>query len=309
MNKFFCLLIVVSAIYTATFCSCGSEAADNQIDSLNAILDEYVKRDSMQSNLLISYDKHLSQFGNIQDSIEHFQKSIDSLKVVIRKNGKATGAQNKELQAYINQIRSYISQNEELAQELQESGYKNASMTKLVKLMFASIEDKQTQLKQTQNEISELKTKVHGLETKVSDLTQENTELTTTVSDLTNKVSIITGSIKVIQPKERKAKKIQSLNIVCRLKANPDAPKGAINIYFRITDEGGNLLQNPEGDFEYGGKQIAYTVKTTVDYQGSEISKNVTWNKTTQNLSAGKYTVDFFIENRKEGHDTFVLDK
>ncbi|MBQ5404576.1 MAG: hypothetical protein IIU11_09465 [Bacteroidales bacterium] len=309
MNKFFCLLIVVSAIYTATFCSCGSETTDNQIDSLNAILDEYVKRDSMQSSLLISYDKHLSQFGNIQDSIEHFQKSIDSLKVVIRKNGKATGAQNKELQAYINQIRSYISQNEELAQELQESGYKNASMTKLVKLMFASIEDKQTQLKQTQNEILELKTKVHGLETKVNDLTQENTELTTTVSDLTNKVSIITGSIKVIQPKERKAKKIQSLNIVCRLKANPDAPKGAINIYFRITDEGGNLLQNPEGDFEYGGKQIAYTVKTTVDYQGSEISKNVTWNKTTQNLSAGKYTVDFFIENRKEGHDTFVLDK
>lgn len=309
MNKIFGLLIVVSAIYTATFCSCGSETADNQIDSLNAILDEYVKRDSMQSSLLISYDKHLSQFGNIQDSIEHFQKSIDSLKVVIRKNGKATGAQNKELQAYINQIRGFISQNEELAQELQDAGYKNASMSKLVKLMFASIEDKQAQLKQTQTEISELKTRVRGLETQVSDLTQENTELTTTVSDLTNKVSIITGSIKVIQPKERKAKKIQSLNIICRLKANPDAPKGAINIYFRITDEGGNLLQNPEGDFEYDGKQIAYTVKTTVDYQGSEISKNVTWNKTTQNLSAGKYTVDFFIENRKEGHDTFILDK
>ena len=167
----------------------------------------------------------------------------------------------------MNQIRRLISQNEDLANELENSGYKSASMSNLVKIMFASVEDKQARLKQTEKELSDLKTKVKGLESKVNDLTQENSTLTSTVTDLSDKVSRISGSIKVIQPKERKAKKIQALNIVCNLKANPDAKKGVVNIYFRIVDEQGNLLKNPLGDFMFEGKEIAYSVKTTVDYQ------------------------------------------
>ena len=311
MKKFWYFIpALLPVLYVLIFPSCASDNSQvSEVDSLRAILDEYIQRDSIKSDLLKGYDASISKFGYIQDSIAYYQQAADSLKNVIKKKSRATGEQNKELQEYMKQIRRLISQNEDLANELENSGYKSASMSNLVKIMFASVEDKQARLKQTEKEISDLKTKVRGLESKVNDLTQENTSLSSAVTDLSNKVSQISGSIKVIQPKERRAKKIQALNIVCNLKANPDAKKGVVNIYFRIVDEQGNLLKNPLGDFMFEGKEIAYTVKTTVDYQGEAISKNVTWNKTDQNLEAGKYTVDFFIEDRGEGHDTFVLDK
>ena len=311
MKKFWYFIpALLPVLYVLIFPSCASDNSQvSEVDSLRAILDEYVQRDSIKSDLLKGYDASISKFGYIQDSIAFYQKAADSLKDVIKKKSRATGSQNKELQEYMSQIRRLISQNEELAAELEGSGYNSASMTNLVKIMFASVEDKQARLKQTEKEILDLKTKVKGLESKVSDLTQENTSLSSTVTDLSNKVSRISGSIKVIQPKERKAKRIQALNIVCNLKANPDAKKGVVNIYFRILNENGNLLNNNQGFFEFEGQEIAYSVKTTVDYQGEAISKNVTWNKTDQNLEAGKYTVDFFIEDRREGSDTFVLDK
>jgi DNA repair ATPase RecN len=310
MKKLFYFLPVLPVLYALFFTSCASDAHfESERDSLRAILDEYIQRDSIKSGILKGYDASISKFGYIQDSIAIYQKAADSLKNLIKSNSRATSEQNKELQHYMSQIRNLIAQNEELASDLENSGYKTASMSNLIKIMYASVEDKQARLRQTEKEITELKTKVKGLETKVSSLTQENSDLASAVSDLSGKVARISGSIKVIQPKERKAKKIQNLNIVCNLKANPDAPKGVVNIYFRIVNDKGELLQNPQGDFFYEGQEIAYTVKTTVDYQGDAISKNVTWSKTGQNLEAGKYTVDFYIENRKEGQDTFVLDR
>ncbi|MBQ9212520.1 MAG: hypothetical protein IJ150_01055 [Bacteroidales bacterium] len=311
MIKRLYFLPVLPVLYMLiTFVSCASdEHALSESDSLRAILDEYVQRDSIKSELLKGFDSSISKFGFIQDSIAIYQRAADSLKAVIKSKSHATKDQNAELQRYMTQIRNLISQNEELASELENSGYKTASMSNLVKIMFASVEDKQARLQQTEKEILELKSKVKGLETKVSDLTEENSTLVSAVSDLSDKVSRISGSIKVIQPKERKAKKIQSLNIVCNLKANADANKGVITIYFRITDDKGDLLSNPQGDFLFNGKTIAYTVKTTVDYQGDAISKNVVWTKSDQNLEPGKYTVDFYIEGRKEGQDTFILDR
>ena len=310
MKKIYFLLII--AVTTASMffnSSCIQNANCEYCDSIQLILEEYIHRDSTKSELLKSYDKHLSQFGDIQDSIENFQRSIDSLKSVIKSNGKATDNQNNQLQKYIQKIRNLIAKNEELAEDLKNSGFQHASMDKLIQLMYSNIEDKQKQLKQTQIEIADLKTKVRGLESQVENLTAENSTLNTTIENLNTKVSRITGSLKVIQPKERKAKKIQQLNIKYTLKGNPDATKGMVNLYFRIHDQQGSLLKNPEGEFYYQGNYIAYTVKTVADYEGEAITGTVTWNKTTQNLEPGSYTVVMYIDDDKDSEDSFVLDK
>ncbi len=305
------ILILTAIITTSIFfgTSCNSSDCCANCDSMQVILDEYIQRDSMKSSLLKCYDSHLSQFGDIQDSIEHFQMSIDSLKSVIKQKGRASGSQSKELQSYISKIRNLIAKNEELANELKNSGFQNASLDKLIQLMYSSIESKQAELKQTQKELADLKVKVKGLESQVDSLTGENTTLISTIEDLNTKVSKISGSVKIIQPKERKAKKIQSLNIKYTLKENHDAPTGKVTLYFRIHDQQGAILENPEGEFYYGGRNIAYTVKSEADFTGKELKGNVTWNKTTQNLQAGTYTVVMYINDTKEAEDTFVMEK
>lgn len=306
-NKITVLALSV-AIAGASITSCSTNDCCNDCDSMRVVLDEYVQRDSMKSQLLRSYDEHLSSFGNIQDSIDICRKSIDSLKTVITGRGKATGAQNAELQKYIAMMKGLIDKNLELAEELKSKGYKNASMDKLIQLLFANVEAKQAELKETQREISMLKSQVKGLETKVENLSSANEALTSEVAALNTKAAKVTGSVKVIQPKERKAKKIKSLDFVFSLNENDKAAKGTITVYFRVVDNTGKVLE-PSGEFMYEGKSIAYTAKSSVDYKGENVRNKITWQITSSVLSAGTYTVDFFIDDHKGISDSFTLDK
>lgn len=308
MKRFFVILTAISAV-ALSMVSCGQGSCCQECDSLQLVMEDLMRSDSLKSQMLEDYDSHISQFGNVQDSIAMYQRSVDSLKSVIRAKGSATGDDRQLLQRFMKEIRGLISKNEELARELKDAGYQNASMDKLIKMMFQSIEDKQRQLKQTQQEIAELKVQVQGLQTRVEELSSENATMTTTIESLNTKVSQISGTIKVVQPKERKAKKIQQLTLVYTLKANPDAPKGRVNVYVRIMDSNGSILKNPEGEFMFQGQSIAYTLRHAADYNGESCSGTMVWNKTTQNLEPGSYTVDFYIEGRRDCQDTFVLDK
>ena len=288
--------------------SCSSDSPCSQCDSLRALLDVYKKQDSMSAAMLYGLNSKLDSYGNVDDSIKSYRQSLDSLTQVIKTKGRATGEQNKEIQDYMDKIKSLIAQNQEMAASLRGSGYQNASMDRLIQLIFDNAEMRQAELAATQRQIADLKTKVKGLETKVYDLSTENNELSSEVKDLSYQASLVTGAVKVIQPKERKAKRIEKLDIVYTLNANKRAETGNVTVYFRIIDPNGRVLE-PAGDFMYDGISIAYTLKENVDFDGDAVRKQVTWNKTATVLSAGTYTVDFFINGNKATSDSFTLDK
>lgn len=302
------VLVVWIAAASWTMTSCTSDSHCDRCDSLQLVLNEYQKQDSMSSAMLYGLNAKLDSYGNVEDSIKNYRHSLDSLTAVIKKKGRATGDQNKELQAYIDRIKTLIAQNQEMAEDLKGSGYQSASMDRLIQLIFDNAEMRQQELNATQREIADLKTKVKGLETRIEDLSNENVNLTSEVKDLNNQVSQITGSVKVIQPKERKAKRIEKLDIVYTLNANDKASEGDVAVYFRIIDPNGKVLE-PAGDFIFEGVSIAYTMKDNVEYDRSSVRKKLTWQKTATTLSPGTYTVDFFIDGRKGTSDSFTLDK
>jgi len=301
---------VVSWMLQMAVSSCGNAGSDccADCDSMRVVLDEYIARDSMKSALLTSYDNHLSQFGNIQDSIDMYNRAIDSLKIVIKNKGRASGSDNAELQRYMAQIRGLIAQNQELAEQLQQQGLKNASMDKLIKLMYSSVEAKQNELAETQRNIETLKKEVKGLENKVENLATENETLSKAVVELNDVAARIPGACKVIQPKERKARKIQKLEISYILDANMKATPGSVPVYFRILDPMGKVL-DPQGEFSFEGRSIAYTLKSFVDYKGKSVRNRIEWNKSHVVLEPGSYTVDFFIDTYKGTSDSFTLEK
>ena len=300
------LVVWMSASWTMT--SCTSDSHCERCDSLQLVLDEYQKQDSMSSAMLYGLNAKLDSYGNVEDSIKNYRRSLDSLTTVIKKKGRATGDQNKELQAYMDKIRSLIAQNQEMAEDLKGSGYQSASMDRLIQLIFDNSEMRQQELNATQREIADLKTKVKGLETRIEDLSNENDNLSTEVKDLNYQMSQITGSVKVIQPKERKAKRIEKLDIVYTLNANDKAFSGDVTVYFRIIDPNGKVIE-PSGDFTYEGASIAYTMKDNVEYDRAGVRRQLTWKKTATTLTPGTYTVDFFIDSHKGTSDSFTLDK
>ncbi|MBO4771748.1 MAG: hypothetical protein J5595_04320 [Bacteroidales bacterium] len=306
--KYFGLFAMLLLAVSGSMTSCKSDDHCGRCDSLQSGLEEYRKQDSMSSAMLYGLNAKLDSYGNVEDSIKTYRRSLDSLTEVIKKKGRATGDQNKAIQAYMDKIRSLIAQNQEMAEALKGSGYQSASMDRLIQLIFDNAEMRQAELNATQREIADLKTKVKGLETKIEDLSNENDNLTTEVKDLNYQVSMITGSVKVIQPKERKAKRIEKLDVVYTLNANDKAFAGDVTVYFRIIDPNGKVLE-PSGDFMFEGVSIAYTMKDNVQYDRSSVRRQLTWNKTATTLSPGTYTVDFFIDSHKGTSDSFTLDK
>ena len=304
------LLMSVIALLGASgmMTSCTSDEHCNRCDSLMSVLDAYQKQDSMSAAMLYGLNAKLDSYGNVEDSIKNYRRSLDSLTAVIKKKGRATGDQNKQIQAYMEKIKGLIAQNQEMAESLKGSGYQSASMDRLIQLIFDNAEMRQAELNATQHELADLKTKVKGLETKIEDLSNENTNLTTEVKDLNYQMAQITGSVKVIQPKERKAKRIEKLDIVYTLNGNEKAFEGDVTVYFRIIDPNGKVLE-PSGDFMFEGASIAYTMKDNVQYDRSSVRRQLTWAKTATTLSPGTYTVDFFIEGHKGTSDSFTLDK
>ena len=306
--RYFWVLAVLLIMASDVMTSCTSDKHCDRCDSLQQVLTEYQKQDSMSAAMLYGLNAKLDSYGNVEDSIKTYRKSLDSLTTVIKKKGRATGDQNKELQAYMDKIRSLIAQNQEMAEALKGSGYQSASMDRLIQLIFDNAEMRQEELNATQREIADLKTKVKGLETRIEDLSNENVNLTTEVNDLNTQMAQITGSVKVIQPKERKAKRIEKLDIVYTLNGNDKAYTGDVAVYFRIIDPNGKVIE-PSGDFKFEGASIAYTMKDNVEYDRSTVRRQLTWKKTATTLTPGTYTVDFFIDGHKGTSDTFTLDK
>lgn len=296
------------ALVHGTSCTGESASRCTDCDTIRMMLDEYIVRDSMKSALLASYDEHLSRFGNIQDSINMYKRAIDSLKLIIRRKGPFKGNESAELQKYISQINDLVAKNKELAQQMEAQGIKNQSMDNLIKLMYTNLEVNQNALAETRNEVEALKVEVKELGRKVEDLKIENVTLTQQVEEATAESKRIRGVVRVVPPKERKAKKIQSLQLSFVLESNMQARQGSIPVYFRILDPTGRVL-DPHGEFRYEGSNIAYTLKSFINYTGKSARSQIEWNKSHVVLEPGTYTVDFYIDDYKGISDQFTLEK
>ncbi len=97
--RYFWVLVVLLIVASDVMTSCTSDKHCDRCDSLQQVLSEYQKQDSMSAAMLYGLNAKLDSYGNVEDSIKTYRKSLDSLTAVIKKKGRPTGEQNKELQA------------------------------------------------------------------------------------------------------------------------------------------------------------------------------------------------------------------
>lgn len=91
-----------------------------------------------------------------------------------------------------------------------------------------------------------------------------------------------------------KIDKLYKFKICFTIDENPVATKGEQFFYIRIAAPDGRILYTSDRDlFESGGKEIIFTSKRKIDYQGKDVNTCVYW-KNNRELPEGKYVVDIF---------------
>ncbi|MDR0604016.1 MAG: hypothetical protein LBG80_06920 [Bacteroidales bacterium] len=108
-----------------------------------------------------------------------------------------------------------------------------------------------------------------------------------------------------------KAKRVKKLKVVFTLSEEELFPAGELNLYCRISLPDGKVLALGRGDgysFINDGKQLQYTIKSSVDYDNKAKQITMEWNLRPEDYAVpGEYTVQLFTENDYIGQAKMIL--
>ena len=167
-------------------------------------------------------------------------------------------------------------------------------------------------------ENTEIKQKVTRLSKEKEDLSQEKDVLEEKVT-IASKLKAYNVSLRGMsvksggkkQDETDKAKKVKKLKVNFTLSENKLFPEGELVLYSRISLPDGRVLALGKGDaycFTNDGKQLQYTIKTSVNYEKTAKQVSMEWDLRDEDKAvAGEYKVQIFTETDYIGEGVMIL--
>ncbi|MDR1403789.1 MAG: hypothetical protein LBJ60_08830 [Tannerellaceae bacterium] len=107
----------------------------------------------------------------------------------------------------------------------------------------------------------------------------------------------------------KKIKQMEQFVVNFRIVKNITAPVGEKIIYIRLKKPDDDILVKSRADvFLFEGKEINYSIKKMVEYDGEELPVTMYWN-IEEFLSPGAYRIDIFTDGNLIGRRNFELEK
>lgn len=211
------------------------------------------------------------------------QRLLEELKTVKSTNVKRVNELKKELETVRKVMRTYIVQIDSL-------NALNAELTK---------------------ENKEVKKRYSEVSRTVNQLSKEKKALTETVK-LAAQMNAVNTTVTILNKNGRKARKVKDatqIQINFLLAKNITAEVGEKNIYIRILKPDNDaLVKNRSNVFRYENKDINYSSKRMVEYNGEETPVTMYWD-IEEFLYPGEYRIDIFADGHLIGSKNFKLDK
>ena len=159
-------------------------------------------------------------------------------------------------------------------------------------------------------ENQEVKQKYTQATRQISNLSQEKKNLNEKVT----LASQLDATAITVLPKNKRGKTAKKVKDVVKFKIgftivkNKTAETGERIIYVRITKPDNDVLtKNPANTFPYENRELGYSIKKYIEYNGEEQNITVYWN-VEEYLYAGTYRVDLFADGTLIGSQSFTLD-
>ena len=108
--------------------------------------------------------------------------------------------------------------------------------------------------------------------------------------------------------KTKRIKNIVKLKIDFTISKNITAETGERTLYVRIMKPDNDVLtKNAADTFPYENRQLRYSIKKYIEYNGEEQPVTVYWD-VEEFLYAGNYRIDIFADGTLIGTQDFTLD-
>ena len=258
--------------------------------------DMAIQLDIQKEELTDEYNELSSQYEGYKFSVKNdslvarleveqmkVQRLMEELRTVKSTNARRIGELKRELETLKTVMRGYVQQIDSLNRLNQKLTQENKEVTQ----------------------------KYHQATATVSQLTQEKEHLTERVS-LASKLDASGIYVTGIDKKNKSTNKIDKMEQIAisfKINKNITAPTGEKVVYVRIKKPDDDVLvKSRDNVFRYENKEINYSAKRTIEYDGEEVSMSIYW-KIEEYLSPGSYRVDIFSDGNLIGSQSFKLDK
>ena len=228
-----------------------------------------------------------------------FNVSSDSLAALLT-------TEQAKVQRLMEELRTVKSTN---AKEISRLKKEIATLRKIMRnyvIQIDSLNRANEQLKVEKNEA--VKKYQQATNTAVS-LRKEKEKLTerVTLASRLDATGITVTPVNSRGKKTNRIKRMQQFVIDFKISKNITAPVGEKEIYLRIMKPNDDVLVKSRANvFPFEGKEISYSIKKLIEYEGEEIPVTVYWD-IEEYLSEGTYRVDIFADGNLIGQKRFEL--
>ena len=230
-----------------------------------------------------------------------FSVSNDSLVALLT-------TEQAKVQRLMEELRTVKSTN---AKEIARLKKELATLRKIMRNYVIQIDSLNRANEQLKVEKNEAVKKYRQASTTAASLKREKEKLTERVT-LASKLDATSISVTPVNSHGKLAKRIKKMEqfvINFKIAKNVTAPVGEKVVYVRIMKPDDDILVKSRGDvFTFEGKDINYSIKKMIEYEGEEVPVTMYWN-IEEFLSPGTYRVDIFADGNLIGQRSFTLEE
>jgi chromosome segregation ATPase len=246
---------------------------------------------------------------DLENQYTDFAKQYDELKLTVSNDSLSVLLEQEQLktQRLLEELRTVKSTN---ATEIRRLKKELATLRKVM-IGYINQIDSLSRLTNHQKEvIADVTRKYNVASQQISNLSEEKKNLNKKVT-LAAQLDATNINIQATNKRGKKAKKVKDvvkLKINLTIVKNITAETGERTLYVRITKPDNDVLsKNASNTFPYENRELAYSIKKYIEYNGEEQSVTVYWD-VEEFLYAGSYRVDIFSDGTLIGSQSFNLD-
>ncbi|MDO4163331.1 MAG: hypothetical protein Q4D56_02940 [Bacteroides sp.] len=245
---------------------------------------------------------------DLENEYTRFAKQYDELKLTVSNDSLSVLLEQEQLktQRLLEELRTVKSSN---ATEIRRLKKELATLRKVM-IGYINQIDSLNRLTAHQKEvIAEVTQKYNDASRQISNLAEEKRTLNKKVT-LAAQLDATNISMQPLNKRSKNAKKVKDavkIRIGFTIVKNITADTGERAVYVRITKPDNDVLtKSASNTFSYENRELAYSIKKYIEYNGEEQDVTVYWD-VEEYLYAGNYRIDIFTGGTLIGTQEFTL--
>lgn len=246
---------------------------------------------------------------DLENEYTRFAQQYDELKLTVTNDSLAVLLEKEQIktQRLLEELRTVKTSN---ATEIRRLKNELSTLRKVMVTYINQIDSLNRLTKEQKVIIDEVTQKYNVASQRISTLSKEK-------KNLDEKVTLaaqLDATNIWLEPKNRRGREAKRVKDITRfdigftLVKNITAATGEKTIYIRIAKPDNDVLVKNESDtFEYENRNLNYSIKKYLEYDGEEQKVVVYWD-VEEFLYAGKYRIDIFADGVMIGSNSFVLN-